>query len=67
MRSLWWLAGQFLLVAVGGALIIAAVVATWYALSMLVLVTVGRLFPLSGRKRKPRARAGASTRPDKSV
>jgi hypothetical protein len=54
MRSLWWLAGQFVIVAVGGALIIAAVVAAWYALSMLVLVTVGRLFPLIGRKRKPR-------------
>jgi hypothetical protein len=54
MRSLWWLAGQFVLVAVGGALIIAAVIAVWYALSFLILVTVGRVFPLRGRKWKPR-------------
>jgi len=53
MRTLWWLAGQFAIVAVGGALIIAAVVAVWYVLSMVVLLTVGRLFPLSGRKRRP--------------
>ena len=32
MRSLWWLAGQFVIVAVGGAAIIAVVLAVWYAL-----------------------------------
>ena len=54
MRSLGWLAGQFVIVAVGGAVIIAVVLSVWYALSMAVLFTVGRVFPLRGRKRKPR-------------
>ena len=52
-HSLWWLLGQFLIVAGGGALIIGALLAVWYGLSMLVLVTVGRIFPLRGSKWTP--------------
>jgi hypothetical protein len=50
MHSLWWLAGQFVIVAIGGAALIAVVIALWYALSVLVLGTVGRIFPLRGWK-----------------
>ena len=52
-HSLWWLFGQFCIVALGGAAIIAAVIAVWYGLSFLVLMTVGRVFPLRGRKWTP--------------
>jgi len=52
-HSLWWLLGQFLIVAGGGALIIAALIVVWYGLSLLVLTTVGRLFPLRGGKWTP--------------
>jgi hypothetical protein len=50
MHSLWWLAGQFVIVVVGGAALIAIVVVIWYALSVVVLGTVGRIFPLRGWK-----------------
>jgi hypothetical protein len=53
-HSLWWLLGQFAIVAGGGAVIIAAVLVVWYGLSLLVLATVGRIFPLRGRKWTPR-------------
>jgi hypothetical protein len=50
MHSLWWLAGQFVIVVVGGTALIAIVVVIWYALSVVVLGTVGRIFPLRGWK-----------------
>ena len=56
MRSLWWLAGQFIIVAAGGAAVIAVVIAICYALSFLVLFTVGRIFPLRGWKVEDRPR-----------
>jgi hypothetical protein len=50
MRLLWLL-GQLLIVVAWGAVLIAAVIAIWYALSFVVLLVVGRLFPLRGWKR----------------
>ena len=52
-HSLWWLLGQFALVMAAGAAMIAAVIAVWYGLSFLVLLTVGRVFPLRGGKWTP--------------
>ena len=54
MHSLWWLAGQFVIVAVAGAAMIIAVLVVWYGLSFLVLNTVGRIFPLRGWKLEDR-------------
>jgi hypothetical protein len=53
MRVLWLL-GQLLIVVAWGAVLIAAVIAIWYALSFVVLVVVGRLFPLGGWKSRKR-------------
>ena len=53
MRVLWLL-GQLLIVVAWGAVLIAAVIAIWYALSFVVLVVVGRLFPLRGWKSRKR-------------
>jgi hypothetical protein len=52
-HSLWWLLGQFALVAAGGTVIILAVIAVWYGLSFMVLTAVGRIFPLRGGKWRP--------------
>jgi hypothetical protein len=53
-HSLWWLLGQFAIVVVGGAVMIAAVIAIWYGLAFVVLGTIGRLFPLRGWKLEDR-------------
>ena len=50
MHSYWWLAGQFVLVAAGGTVLVAGIVAAWYVLSWIVLLAISRLLPLSGRK-----------------
>jgi hypothetical protein len=52
VKSVLWLAGQFAIVAAGGAVIIALVVAAWYVLSFVVLAAVSRLFPLTGSRRR---------------
>jgi hypothetical protein len=52
VKSVLWLAGQFAIVAAGGAVIIALVVAVWYVLSFVVLAAVSRLFPLTGSRRR---------------
>jgi len=51
-HSLWWLLGQFAIVMAGGAVIIAAVIAVWYGLSLLLLAIFGRVFRLRGGKRQ---------------
>ena len=50
-HSPWWLLGQFAFAAASGAVMIAVVVAAWYALSFLILSVFGRVFPMRGRKR----------------
>ena len=45
---------NFAIVAVGGLVLIAAVIVTYYAVSYLVLSLVSRIFPLTGRR--PRRR-----------
>ena len=52
-HSLWWLLGQFVLVAASGTVIICAVVALWYGVSFAVLSAVGRVFPLRGTRWTP--------------
>ena len=52
-RSLWVL-WQLVIVVAWGAVLIAAVIAVWYAFSFVVLVVVGRLFPLRGWKSRKR-------------
>jgi hypothetical protein len=52
MNSVLWLAGQFAIVAAGGAVIIALVVAAWYVVSFAVLAGISRLFPLTGSRRR---------------
>lgn len=52
MKTVLWLAGQFLIVAAGGTVIIASVVVVWYILSLAVLTVVSRLFPLTGSTRR---------------
>jgi len=49
MRPLWVL-WQLVIVVAWGAVLIAAVIAVWYAFSFLVLIVVGRVFPLRGWK-----------------
>jgi hypothetical protein len=51
---LLWLLGQFALIVAFCAVLIAAVIAIWYALSLVVLTIVGHLFPLRGWRRKDR-------------
>ena len=48
--GLLWLLGQLLIVVAWCAILIGAVIAIWYAFSFLVLVVLGRLFPLRGWK-----------------
>ena len=45
---LLWLIGQFLIVIAWGAVLIGAVITIWYGFSFLVLIAIGRLFPLRG-------------------
>jgi hypothetical protein len=45
-----------ILLAVGGVLMIAAVILTYYAISYAVLFLVGKAFPLAGRRRTHRVR-----------
>ena len=52
---LFWLVLQVVIVAAWGAVLIAAVIAVWYAFSFVVLVVMGRLFPLRGWKSVPEA------------
>lgn len=52
MRLLWLL-GQFALVVGFGATMITAVIGIYYAISMLVLLAVSRLFALRGRGHDP--------------
>lgn len=54
MRTFWWFLGQFAIVALGGAAIAVAVIAVWYGVSFVVLVAVGRVFPLRGWKPRDR-------------
>jgi hypothetical protein len=42
---------QLVIVAVGGLAFIASVIATYYAISYAVLILVGKIFPLTGRRR----------------
>ena len=52
MHSWLWLLGQLVIVVAWSAVLIAGVVAIWYAGSMLVLFAVSRLFSLRGRRTK---------------
>lgn len=51
MRLLWLL-GQFLILLLGGALLIGTVIVIWYGLSFVVLTAVSRVFRLRGRPPK---------------
>ena len=48
--------GQLLLALLGMAALIIAVVTIWYAVGLLVLSAVSRVFPLTGRKSRQKAR-----------
>jgi hypothetical protein len=51
-----WVIGQ-ILIAVGGMVaLILVVVAMWYAVGFLVLIAVSRLFSLTGRRTRKKAR-----------
>jgi hypothetical protein len=43
---------QLVIVAVGGVALIATVIATYYAISYAVLVLVGKIFSLTGHRRR---------------
>jgi hypothetical protein len=45
--------GQLLVGLVASVLVLAAGIGLYYGISLLVLFVVGRLFPLTGRRRKP--------------
>jgi hypothetical protein len=49
-HSIWWLLGQFVIVVAWGVLLVAGVIAIWYAISYAVLGAVSRILPLRGWK-----------------
>lgn len=52
-HSLWWLLGQFVIVAGGSVVLIAAVLVIWYGIGFLVLGLTSQLFKLRGRSGTP--------------
>jgi hypothetical protein len=51
-----WVIGQVLIAVLGMAVLIVAVVAVWYAIGLVVLSGVSRLFPLTGRRARKKER-----------